>query len=130
MVDDDEEDVADSLTAVSPRVCEGMMSSGGNFLRVTGGRLRVGLICLLNGALIGVPTPGDCDDMEVGVEVRLKFPGDSDRRVEDPLSWTNVGAGVGRLGVDEACGTVRVLKLAIRELEVANSELDPWIGCR
>lgn len=53
---------------------------------MTGGRLRVGLICLLNGVFAGVPIPGDADDMEVGVDVRLKAPGDSDRRVDEPLS--------------------------------------------
>lgn len=103
MVDEDDDEVADSLTAVRPLLCEGMISSAGNFLLDTGGRLLVGLICLLKGALIDVPTPGDCDDMDVGVEVRLKFPGDSERRVDDPLSWTNVGVGCGRVGVDEGC---------------------------
>ena len=95
-VDEEEEDVADSRTAVKPRVC---MSSGcgtpGNFLLVTGGRLRVGLVACrdLRGALTGVPIPGDCDDIEVGVEVRLKAPGDSERRVDELLSctWVDVG---------------------------------------
>ncbi len=101
MVDEDDDEVADSLTAVRPLFCEGMISSAGNFLLVTGGRLLVGLICPLNGALIGVPTPGDCDDIVVGVEVLLKLPGDSERRVDDSLPWTNVGVGCGRLGVDD-----------------------------
>lgn len=109
MVDEDDDEVADSLTAVKPLLCEGTTSSVGNFLLVTGGRLLVGLICRLNGALTGVPTPGDCDDMDVGVEVLLKLPGDSERRVDDPLSWTKVGVGCGRFGVDEGCEGLRVL---------------------
>ncbi len=125
MVDEDDDEVIDSLTAVRPLLCEGMISSAGNFLLVTGGRLLFGLICFLDGALIGVPTPGDCDDMDVDVEVLLKLPGDSERRVDDPLSWTNVGVGCGRFGVNEGCGGLRVLKLAMRELEVANLELGP-----
>lgn len=76
--------------------------------------------------MAGVGTPGDCDDIDVGVEALLKAPGDSERRVEDPLSWPSVGVGGGRLGVDDGSGGVlRLLKLAMRELEVANSEPDP-----
>ena len=37
--------------------------------------------------------------MEVGVDVRLKEPGDSDRRVEDPLLWAKLGVGGGRFCV-------------------------------
>lgn len=46
----------------------------------------MGLICLLNGVFAGVPMPGDADDIEVGVDVRLKALGDSERRVDEPLS--------------------------------------------
>ena len=53
--------------------------------------------------------PGDADDMEVGVEVRLKAPGDSDRRVDEPLSWAKVGVGGGRFCVNNAWGAARVL---------------------
>ena len=45
--------------------------------------------------------------MEVGVDVRLSEPGDSERRVEDPLLWAKLGVGGGRLCVDKACGTLR-----------------------
>lgn len=76
---------------------------------MTGGRLRVGLICfLLIGALTGIETPGDCDDMDVGVEVLLNAPGDSERRVDEPLS-AKVGVGGGKFCVDEASGVLRVL---------------------
>lgn len=112
-VDEDEDEVKDSRTDGRPALCVRCVSSGccafGNFLLVTGGRLRVGLVCLLNGVLAGVPMPGDADDMDVGVEVRLKAPGDSERRVEEPLSWAKVGVGGGRFCVDNACGGARVL---------------------
>lgn len=76
---------------------------------MTGGRLRVGLSCfLLIGALIGVETPGDCEDMDVGVEVLLKAPGDSERRVDEPLS-AKVEVGGGRFCVERASGILRVL---------------------
>lgn len=112
-VDEDDEEVKDSRTAVRPRLrtmlessCRGMP---GTFRLVTGGRLRVGLSCfLLIGALTGVETPGDCDDMDVGVEVLLKAPGDSERRMEEPLS-AKVGVGGGNCGVDKASGRLRVL---------------------
>lgn len=112
-VDEDDDEVKDSRTAVRPRLCKIMESSGngmpGNFRLVTGGRLRVGLSCfLLIGALIGVETPGDCDDMDVGVEVLLKAPGDSERRVEEPLS-AKVGVGGRKFWVDEVSGVLRVL---------------------
>ena len=58
------------------------------------------------------------------MEVRLKLPGDSDRRVDEPLSWMNVEFSGARLGV-EVCGALRVLKFAILELDVAYSELGP-----
>lgn len=112
-VDEDEDEVADSRTDGRPARCVRCGSSWccalGNFLLVTGGRLRVGLVCLLNGAFAGVPMPGDADDMEVGVEVRLKAPGDSDRRVDEPLSWAKVGVGGGRFCVNNAWGVARVL---------------------
>lgn len=112
-VDEDDEEVKDSRTAVRPRLREILESScsgtPGNFRLVTGGRLRVGLSCFLPmGALIGVETPGDCDDMDVGVEVLLKAPGDSERRVDEPLS-AKVGVGGGKFCVDKASGVLRVL---------------------
>ena len=129
MVDDDDEEVADSRTAVNPLLCDTGISSAGNFLLVTGGRLLVGLVCRRRGTLIGVPTPGEWEDMDVGVEVRLKFPGDSDRRVDEPLSWANAEESGGTFGVADDCGGFRVLKVAIRELDVANSELGPIPVC-
>ena len=112
-VDEDDEEVKDSRTAVRPRLCEILESScsgmPGNLRLVTGGRLRVGLSCfLLLGALTGVENPGDCDDMDVGVEALLKAPGDSERRVDEPLS-ANVGVGGGRLCVDKRSEALRVL---------------------
>ena len=81
----------------------------GNFRLVTGGRLRVGLSCfLLTGVLIGVEIPGDCDDIDVGVEVLLKAPGDSERRVDEPLS-AMVGVGGSKFCVDKASDVLRVL---------------------
>ena len=112
-VDEDDEEVKDSRTAVRPRLREMLESScsgmPGNFRRVTGGRLRVGLSCFLFiGALIGVDTPGDCDDIDVGVEVLLKAPGDSERRMDEPLS-AKVRVGRGKFCVVKASGVLRVL---------------------
>ena len=53
---------------------------------------------------MGVEIPGDCDDMDVGVEVLLKAPGDSERRMDEPLS-----ARLGRYCVVKASGMLRVL---------------------
>ena len=91
-VDEEEDDVPDSRTAVSPvlrgTVCSSCcIKRSANLFLVTGGRLLVGLVVLARkGALMGVGTPGDWDDIEVGVDVRLNAPGDSERRVEEPLS--------------------------------------------
>lgn len=38
--------------------------------------------------------------MEVGVDIRLSEPGDSERRVEELLEFTKLGVGGGRLCVD------------------------------
>ena len=64
-VEEDEEEVADSLTAVSPVIRVGPLSALcinclWNLLHVTGGRLGFGLVPLaLDGAFAGVGTPGD-----------------------------------------------------------------------
>lgn len=48
--------------------------------------------------------PGEYEEIEVGVDVRLNDPGDSDRRVDEPLLLAKLGAsggnnwGVGVLG--------------------------------
>lgn len=75
-------------------------------LRVTGGRLRVGLVCRgRRGDLVMTGIPGEYEEIEVGVDVRLNAPGDSDLRVVDePLLFAKLGAnggkscGVGVLG--------------------------------
>lgn len=45
--------------------------------------------------------------MEVGVDVRLSEPGDSERRVEDPLLWAKLDVAGGRFCVNKACGSLR-----------------------
>lgn len=74
-------------------------------MRVTGGRLRVGLVCRgRSGDLVVAGIPGEYEEIDVGVEVRLNEPGDSDRRViDEPLLFAKLGASGGR-----SCG-VRVL---------------------
>lgn len=113
MVDEDEDEVADSRTDARPVVRGAAFSSRAIRsipLVETGGRLRVGLVVLgLKGAFKGVGTPGDWDDIDVGVEVRLNAPGDSDRRVEEPLSWPWVGVGGGSVDVDVDWGFLRLL---------------------
>lgn len=39
---------------------------------------------------------GEYEETDVGVEVRLNDPGDSDRRVEEPLLFAKLGASGGR----------------------------------
>ena len=57
--------------------------------------------------------------MEVGVEVLLKPPGDSDRRVEDPLLCAKLAVGGDRFRMDNGSGVDRGLYIAMRELDVA-----------
>lgn len=67
--------------------------------------------------------------MDVGVDVRLKDPGDSDLRVDEPLLCAKLGVGGGRFCVDIMYGSERGLKLAIREFEVACTEFAaPTLG--
>lgn len=114
----------DSRSTDSPWFSESLASScGGKFLSpllVIGGRLRVGLDCLTpRGDFAGRGMPGEWDDMEVGVEVLLKPPGDSDRRVEDPLLCAKLAVGGDRFRMDNGSGVDRGLYTAIRELDVA-----------
>lgn len=69
---------------------------------MTGGRLRVGLDCLGLGAAFGTKrNAGECEDIEVGVEVRLKGPGDSEQRVEGLLGHpTASGVESGKFWVE------------------------------
>ena len=66
--------------------------------QVTGGRRWPGLVVGERGGhLTGMLTLGESEDMEVGVEVRLHEPGDSECRIEGLLECA-VRAGVGRRG--------------------------------
>ena len=50
-----------------------------------------------SGDLVVTGIPGEYDEMDVGVDVRLKDPGESDRRVvDDPLLFAKLGASGGR----------------------------------
>jgi hypothetical protein len=75
-VETDEED--DSRTDGSP--CESKLEVVSSVIfRAVGGRLRVGLSCrTLEVIFAAVETmiPGEVDDMEVGVELMLKGPGE------------------------------------------------------
>ena len=107
-MEDDDEEVPDSRNAGSPWLCERWLSSCGRkfpTLRlVTGGRLRVGLTCLtLIGDFAGRGIPGEYEDMDVGVDVRLKALGDSERRVDEPLLCAKLDVGGGKLGVEKTC---------------------------
>jgi hypothetical protein len=88
---------------------------------VTGGRLLVGLTdCLRVGTFFGpCSIPGECEEAEVGVEVLLKGPGDSDNRVEALLLCAVNGVGGGRFWVESLCG-VPWSWLADREVAVVN----------
>lgn len=106
-VDDEDEDVMDSRTAASPLVSASLSSCLILHL-VTGGRLRIGLDCrVFRGDWAGRDILGEYEDIDVGVDVRLSEPGDSERRVEEPLLWAKLGVGGGRLFVDRVCGALR-----------------------
>ena len=83
-VDEDDEDVSDSRKAGSPCVLAlsrpSWCAASPSLLLVIGGRLRKGLSCLgLDADFEGAKTiPGEWEDIEVGVEVLLKGPGDSE----------------------------------------------------
>ena len=86
IVDDEDEDVVDSRSTGRP--C-GLGSSFCSKLPpilclVTGGRLCAELIggLILDTNLGGYVIPGECEEMDVGVDVLLKGPGDSEARVE------------------------------------------------
>lgn len=69
---------------------------------MTGGRLRVGLGCLVLGPTFDPRSrAGEWEDIEVGVEVRLKGPGDSEHRVEGLLVYPlRSGVDAGKSCVD------------------------------
>ena len=76
LVELDEEDVSDSRNEGNPCVSRisTFLSSEALPMRllVTGGRLCIGLVCRNRiGILSGAITPGDCEDIEVGVVSRL-----------------------------------------------------------
>lgn len=77
-VEADDEDVDDSLTEERLCSCRKVGSSGVRCL-VTGGLLCNGLVCLKRALLlVDKATPGEYDDMDVGVEETLNGPGDSE----------------------------------------------------
>jgi hypothetical protein len=104
-VDDDEVEANDSRTADRPRRPVRSSWSGPLILRrVTGGRLRVGLSAVGRAPALGAcSTAGEYDEAEVGVDVRLKGPGDSERRVEALLLRAKPGVG-GERSSAERCG--------------------------
>lgn len=81
MVDVEDEDVDDSRTEESPCWWR-ILTVSLLLLRATGGRLSSGLVCLTRGALLVITTPGEYEDMDVGVEETLNGPGDSEYLVE------------------------------------------------
>lgn len=75
-VDADDEDVEDSRTEESAR-------SSGVLCLVMGGLDCNGLACLVRTVdLVDKATPGEYEDIDVGVDETLKGPGDSEYRVE------------------------------------------------
>lgn len=90
-------------------------------LRVTGGLL--GLSCPGRSEDLAARVMlGEWDDMEVGVDIRLSEPGESERRVEELLECTKLEVGAGRLCVEVEWGANSGRKLAMRELDVAWSQ--------
>lgn len=86
IVEPEEEDVMDSLNTGRP---EGSVSFPEvevpiPLCLVTGGREWTDGVSL-EGNLEGEMTPGEWDDAEVGVDVRLKAPGDTEQRVDATL---------------------------------------------
>ena len=91
-VDPEEDEVKDSRSAGRPWLSNLPLPSPWTNpptfrpVSVTGGQLRVGLSCL--GLATGFETKrnaGEWEDIDVGVEVRLNGPGDSEQRVEGLL---------------------------------------------
>ena len=99
IVEVDGEEFVDSRT--DERVCWRTLGSSGVRRRVTGGGLLCsGLVCLVRVVdLIDSATPGEYDDMEVGVEETLKGPGDSEYRVDGVVDRAYCGAGRGKISV-------------------------------
>lgn len=77
---------------------------------MTGGRLRVGLNCLGRGTALGTKrNAGECEDIDVGVEVRLKGPGDSEQRVEGLLGHpTTSGVEIGKFWAESGYSDLAV----------------------
>lgn len=68
-----------------------------------GGLLCKGLVCLiLEEALFDKITPGEYEDIEVGVEETLKGPGDSEYRVDGVVERVYCGVGSGKISVGPA----------------------------
>lgn len=116
-VEFDDEEVVDSRTAASPRgslrVDSGSLVTLPARRRVTGGRLRVGLVCRPladDNKRLGAIIPGDCDAIDVGVVFLLYAlgPGESENLVDGlALTWllfpdvkALLGVGGGRFSVD------------------------------
>ena len=103
IVEDDDEDVLDSRTGARPGSRERAESDSGSkfmiLLLVTGGLLGLGCPGRSEDLAASVML-GEWDDIEVGVDIRLSAPGDSERRVEEELEFTKLGVGGGRLCVD------------------------------
>lgn len=73
----DDEDVDDSRTVESVWGCRVVFSSGVR-CRVVGGLFSKGLACLTRRDDLERVTPGEYDDIEVGVDEMLNAPGDSE----------------------------------------------------
>lgn len=102
----DAEDGCDSRTADSPESSStsSVLEATARFLRVTGGRVFAGLIAgRILGPNFGVCMRlGECDEADVGVEPRLKLPGELEKRVDGvllrPNEFDGGGSGVVSFG--------------------------------
>lgn len=98
-MDVDDEEVEDSRTDESP-CCLRKLSSSGVLCRTTGGLLCKGLACRTRVVdFVDNATPGEYDDIDVGVEDTLNAPGDSEYRVEGVVEIAYCGIGRGRISV-------------------------------
>lgn len=98
-MDADEDDVEDSRTDERP-CCSRKLEFSSVFRHVTGGLLCIGLACLSReGAFVVKARPGECEDIEVGVEVTLKGPGDSEYLVEGLADSPYCGVGGGKFSI-------------------------------
>lgn len=84
------------------------MLSSGVRCRVVGSLFCNGLACLVRSDVFDSVTPGEYDDIDVGVDEMLKAPGDSEYRVDGVAESAYCGVGKGRISVGPISSSKRL----------------------